>query len=308
MIVKDVRSLVGKTPMLLLSRITDGCVAPVIAKLEFFNPTGSLKDRIASAMLSDAAKKGVLKSDTTIIEPTSGNTAISLAAICASKGYRLVLVMPESTNRERIKILKAYGAEVALTPRREGMIGAINKVMELMKSAPGKYFMPHQFKNRANAKAHEKTTAREIWRDTKGAIDIFVCGVGTGGTISGCARYLKKKKEQLKVIAVEPFSSPILSGGKPGPHNITGIGAGLVPSLLDKSQLDEIIKVTDDDAYQMTRRLAREEGILCGISSGAACWAAVQVATRPENSGKTVVVIFPDCGERYLNDPALFET
>ena len=307
MIAKDISSLVGKTPLVKLNRVTQGCKAEVIAKLESFNPGHSLKDRVALSIILDAEKKGLIKSDTIIIEPTSGNTAISLAAICASKGYPLILVIPESTSVERIKILKGFGSKIVLTPKREGMIGAFKKVSEITSGEPEKYFVAGQFKNFANPRAHERTTARELWKDTSGKIDLLVSGVGTGGTITGCARYLKKKKENLKIIAVEPANSPILSGGKPGPHSIPGIGAGFIPSLYDAKLVDEIITVTDEAAFEMTRRLAKEEGILAGISSGAACWSAIQVANRPENEGKMIVVIFPDTGERYLNTFGLFD-
>lgn len=307
MIANSISDLVGKTPMIRLNRVTRDCKASVYAKLEAFNPSHSIKDRIALFMLLDAEKKGLIKPETIIIEPTSGNTAISLASICASKGYRLILVMPESTNPERIKLLKAFGAELILTSRREGMIGAINKVVEIMKTEPGKYFMPHQFKNKSNPKAHERTTGREIWRDTKGKVDFLVCGVGTGGTITGTGQYLKKKRKNLRIVAVEPAGSPLLSGGKPGPHAIVGIGAGFVPSLADLKLIDEIISVTDADAFETARRLCREEGILCGISSAAACWAALQISRRGGSEGKTIVVIFPDSGERYLNIAGLFE-
>ena len=300
MIYADITKTVGNTPLVLLNHITAGAKAQIVAKLEARNPAGSVKDRIGVAMIDDAEKKGLINKNTVIVEPTSGNTGIALAFVCAARGYRLTLTMPETMSMERRQLLTIFGAELVLTPGAEGMTGAIKKAEELVVSNPN-YFMPQQFKNPANPEIHRQTTAEEIWRDTEGKVDILVAGVGTGGTITGVADVIKKRKPGFKAIAVEPANSPVLSGGKPSPHKIQGIGAGFVPDVLRLDLVDEIIKVKDEDAGEMTRRLAREEGILCGISAGAATWAALEVAKRPENAGKLIVVIIPDTGERYLS-------
>jgi cysteine synthase A len=299
-IAKDITGLIGNTPLVRLNRITRGAKAEVIAKLESFNPCSSVKDRIAVSMIRAAEEQGLIKKDTIIIEPTSGNTGIALAFVCASRGYRLILTMPETMSIERRHILSIFGAELILTPGAEGMSGAIRKAEQLVAENKN-YFMPQQFKNPANPKIHRETTAEEIWRDTDGKIGILVAGVGTGGTITGVAEVIKKRKPEFKVVAVEPADSPVLSGGKPGPHKIQGIGAGFVPEVLKLKLVDEIIKVTNDDAGVTARRLAKEEGILAGISSGAATWAALEIAKRPGNKGKLVVVILPDTGERYIS-------
>jgi len=304
-IYENISQLIGNTPLVKLNKVTAGCGAAVIAKLEFMNPCHSVKDRIGRAMIEDAEQRGLLDKDTVIIEPTSGNTGIALAAICALKGYRLILVMPESMTIERRKIITAFGAEIVLTAAEKGMKGSLEKAEE-MAAQMKNVFMPSQFKNPANPAIHRKTTAEEIWRDTEGAVDIFVAGVGTGGTITGVAEVLKKYKPGLQAVAVEPEASPVLSGGKPGPHKIQGIGAGFVPEVLNRDIIDEIIRVRDEDALTMTRRLIREEGIFCGISAGAAVYAALTVAKRKENQGKTIVTILPDTAERYLST-ALFE-
>lgn len=299
-IARDCVELIGNTPLVRLNQITKGAKAEVVAKLEFFNPLGSVKDRIGMAMIADAEERGLIGKDTVIIEPTSGNTGIALAFICAARGYKLLLTMPDTMSVERRQLLSIFGAELVLTPGSEGMPGAVRKAEQLVAENPN-YFMPQQFKNPANPEVHRMTTAEEIWRDTEGKVDILVSGVGTGGTITGVAEVIKKRKPEFKAIAVEPADSPVLSGGKPGAHKIQGIGAGFVPDVLRTDLVDEIIQVTNEDAGVMTRRLAKEEGILAGISSGAAAWAALEVARKRENEGKLIVVVLPDTGERYLS-------
>jgi cysteine synthase A len=299
-IARDSTELIGNTPLVRLNRIAEGTVAEVVAKLESFNPVGSIKDRIGVAMIADAEEQGLINKDTVIVEPTSGNTGIALAFVCAARGYRLILTMPDTMSSERRQLLSVFGAELVLTPGSEGMPGAIRKAEQMVADNVG-YFMPQQFKNPANPEIHRLTTAEEIWRDTDGRVDILVAGVGTGGTITGVADVLKAKKPGLRAIAVEPDGSPVLSGGKPGGHKIQGIGAGFVPDVLRTDLIDEIVTVGNDDAGVTARRLAREEGILAGISSGATAFAALEVSRRPENRGKLIVVVLPDTGERYLS-------
>ena len=299
-IAEDVTQLVGNTPLVRLRRVTEGAVADVVAKLEYFNPGGSVKDRIGVAMLDAAEEAGLLKPDTIILEPTSGNTGIALAMVAAARGYKLVLTMPDTMSIERRVLLRAYGAEIVLTPGKDGMPGAIAKAEELAKSDQ-RYFVPQQFENPANPAIHRATTAEEVWKQTDGKIDFFISGVGTGGTLTGVAQVLKERKPDVKFVAVEPAASPVLSGGQKGPHPIQGIGAGFIPPVLDEGLIDEIITVGNDDALNLARRLAAEEGLLVGISSGAAVVAALEVARRPENEGKQVVVVLPSSGERYLS-------
>jgi cysteine synthase A len=296
----NVLETIGKTPLVKINRLTEGLNVLIIGKMEARNPGGSIKDRVCKFMIEEAENQGLIKPGSVIIEPTSGNTGVGLAMVAAVKGYKLILTMPENMSAERRTLFKAYGAQLVLTPESEGMLGAIKRAEELLASTPSA-FMPHQFKNRANSKSHRKTTGPEIWADTDGKVDIVVAGVGTGGTITGIAQYIKPLKADFKVIAVEPAASPILSGGKKGPHKIQGIGAGFVPDVLELQIVDEIVKVSDDDALKTARAAAKKEGLLLGISAGAALFAAIEVAKRPENIGKIVVVILPDTGERYLS-------
>jgi cysteine synthase A len=304
----DMTQTIGNTPLVRVKRVTNGCKATVVAKLESFNPLWSVKDRIGVAMIDAAEAQGRLKENCVVIEPTSGNTGIGLAFTCAARGYRLIVTMPESMSLERRRLLKALGAEIVLTPAAEGMPGAVRKAEELVKSTPNS-FMPQQFKNLANPDIHRRTTAEEIWRDTDGKIDILVSGVGTGGTITGCGEVLKSRKPSVKIVAVEPVNSPVISqlrrkeSLRPGPHKIQGIGAGFIPDVLNTSIIDDVITVKDEDAFVMARRLAREEGMLCGISCGAAMVGAIELASKPENEGKLIVVVLPDLGERYLSTP-----
>ncbi len=307
-IASGISALIGHTPLVYLSNYSaaQGLKSPIVAKLEYFNPAGSVKDRVAKSMLDRAEQEGKLSPSAVIIEPTSGNTGIGLAALAAARGYRVILTMPETMSVERRNLLKAYGAEIVLTPGAKGMSGAIEKANELAAATPGS-FVPGQFENPANPAAHMASTGPEIWHDTYGQIDIFVAGVGTGGTLSGVGRYLKKQNPNVRVVAVEPAASPVLSGGKAGPHGLQGIGAGFVPDTLDTTVYDEIITVTNEDAYAAGRDIARKEGFLVGISSGAAAWAAIQLAKRPENQGKMIVALLPDTGERYLSTPMFTE-
>ncbi len=301
-IYSNIEGTMGRTPLVRLNRVAQGAVAEVLAKLEFFNPLGSVKDRISAYMISEAERQGHINKESLIIEPTSGNTGIGLAYVCAIKGYRLCLTMPDTMSIERQKLLKHLGAELVLTPGAAGMKGAIAKAEEILGQNDNAY-MPNQFENPANPMAHRETTAREIWDDTEGRVDMLVSGVGTGGTITGIGQMIKAKNADFKAIAVEPADSPILSGGEKGPHKIQGIGAGFVPAILDRSIIDEVVTVTNDAAFETAQRLADQEGILCGISSGAAVWAALQVAQRKENSGKRIVAILPSTGERYISTP-----
>jgi len=298
-IFEDITAVIGRTPLVRINKLGSQ-KATILAKLESHNPCGSVKDRIAKSMIEDAEKAGHIKPGSIIIEPTSGNTGIGLAFICATKGYRLILTMPESMSIERRKLLKLFGAEIVLTPAERGMAGAVEKAEQLLAENPGA-FIPQQFKNPANPQIHRQTTAEEIWNDTEGKVDIFVSGVGTGGTLTGCGEVFKNRNKDTKVVAVEPKDSPVLSGGKPGPHKIQGIGAGFVPAVLNVDVIDEIIQVSNEDAMETARQLAKKEGILAGVSSGAAMWAAMQVSQRAENKGKTIVVILPDTGERYIS-------
>lgn len=304
----DITKTVGNTPLVRLNHITKGLNATVLAKVESFNPMSSVKDRIGVAMIDEAEKRGLISKDTVILEATSGNTGVALAFVSAARGYKFTLVMPETMSIERRKLAKAFGAELILTPGAEGMKGAVSRAETMAAENPKYFFIPQQFNNPANPEIHRKTTAEEIWRDTEGQVDILVAGVGTGGTITGIADVIKKRKPSFRAIAVEPDASPVLSGGSPGAHRIQGIGAGFVPAVLQRDLVDEIVRVKNEDAFETARRLAKEEGILAGISSGAATYAALAVAARPENEGKMIVAILPDTGERYLSIPDLFDT
>lgn len=304
-IAKSVTELIGNTPLVKLNKVTDSN-ATIVAKLEFYNPAHSVKDRIGASMIEAAENDGSLSPGMTVVEPTSGNTGIALAMVCAAKGYTCLLTMPETMSKERRALLRGYGAELILTPGPEGMGGAIGKAREIAESDPGKYFMPQQFENPANPEIHRKTTAEEIWNDTDGKVDIVISGIGTGGTITGIGEVLKERKPGVQCIAVEPDASPVLSGGEKGPHPIQGIGAGFVPAILNTGIYDDVVRVKNEDAFDTARRLAREEGLMVGISSGAAVWAAIEVAKRPVNKGKLIIVIIPSFGERYLST-ALFE-
>ena len=300
-IAANINALIGNTPLVQLNQLTQGLPARVAVKLEFFNPAGSVKDRIAIAMVESAEKAGKIKAGSTIVEATSGNTGIGLAMVCAAKGYKLAIVMPESMSKERRMLLRAYGAELILTPASEGMSGAIAKAEELVKNHPDTHFMPRQFDNPANPEIHRQTTAEEIWRDTDGKVDIFLAGVGTGGTLTGVGEVLKARNPNVQIYAVEPANSPVLSGGEKGAHAIQGLGAGFVPSILNTGVYGSVITVTNEDALATARALAEKEGILAGISSGAAAWAALELAKKPENAGKLIVTVLPDFGERYLS-------
>lgn len=302
-IAKNITDLIGNTPLVELNRLTEGLPGRVVAKLEFFNPGSSVKDRIAEAMIEAAEKEGKINKDTIIVEATSGNTGIGLAMVCAARGYKLAITMPESMSKERRMLLRAFGAELILTQAAEGMGGAIARAKALVDEHPETYFMPRQFDNQANVEIHRKTTAEEVWRDTDGQVDIFVAGVGTGGTVTGVGEVLKARKPDVKIVAVEPDASPVLSGGEKGPHPIQGLGAGFVPSILNTQIYDEIIRVTGEDAFATARAAAEKEGILVGISSGAAIWSALQLAAKEENRGKLIVVLIPSYGERYLSTP-----
>lgn len=302
-IAKNITDLIGNTPLVELNRLTEGLPGRVVAKLEFFNPGSSVKDRIAEAMIEAAEKEGKINKDTIIVEATSGNTGIGLAMVCAARGYKLAITMPESMSKERRMLLRAFGAELILTPAAEGMGGAIARAKALVDEHPETYFMPRQFDNQANVEIHRQTTAEEVWRDTDGQVDIFVAGVGTGGTVTGVGEVLKARKPDVKIVAVEPDASPVLSGGEKGPHPIQGLGAGFVPSILNTKIYDEVIRVTGEDAFATARAAAEKEGILVGISSGAAIWSALQLAAKEENRGKLIVVLIPSYGERYLSTP-----
>jgi cysteine synthase A len=300
-VANSVIDLVGNTPLVRINRLSSGCLAEVVAKLEFYSPGASVKDRIGVAMIEAAEQAGAIGPETIILEPTSGNTGIALAWVCAVKGYRCMMVMPESMSRERRAVIRAFGAELVLTPAAEGALGAVKRAEELVASDPKRYFMPQQFRNPANPQVHRRTTAEEIWRDTDGKADILVSGIGTGGTITGVGEVIKKRKPSFRCVAVEPDASPVLSGGQKGPHAIQGLGAGFVPEVLNRAAYDEIVRVKNDDALETARQLARHEGLFAGISSGAAIWAALQVARRTENAGKLVVAVLPSYGERYLS-------